>query len=60
MIVLRFYLFYYDLSLIIGHDYVLQCCFNKDRFFIMLTSCILLYPVYMFYQFPNDVQIADR
>jgi hypothetical protein len=37
-----------------------QCYLNKDRFFIMLTSCIRLYPVYMFYQFPNDVQIADR
>jgi hypothetical protein len=60
MIVLRFYLFYYDLSLINGHGYVLQCYLNKDRSFIMLTSCIRLYPVYMFYQFPNDVQIADR
>jgi hypothetical protein len=60
MTVLRFYLFYYDLSLIIGHGYVLQCCLDKDRFFIMLTSCIRLYPVYIFYQSPNDVQIADR
>jgi hypothetical protein len=33
MIVLRFYLFYYDLSLIIGHGYVLQCCLDKDQFF---------------------------
>jgi hypothetical protein len=30
--VLRFYLFYHDLSLIIGHGYVLQRCLNKDRF----------------------------
>jgi hypothetical protein len=60
MIMLRFYLFYYDLSLIVGHGYVLQRCLNKDRFFIMLTSCIRLCPVYMFYQFPNDVRIADR
>jgi hypothetical protein len=36
MIVLRFYLFYYDLSLIIGHGYVLQRCLNKDRF----SSCL--------------------
>jgi predicted transcriptional regulator len=54
------FLFYYDLSLIIGHGYVLQCYLNKDRSFIMLTSCIWLYSIYMFYQFPNDVQIADR
>jgi hypothetical protein len=60
MIVLRFHLFYYDLSLIIGHGYVLQCCLNKDRLFIVLTSCIRLYPVNMFYQLPNDAQIADR
>jgi hypothetical protein len=26
----------------------------------MLMSYIRLYPVYMFYQFPNDVRIADR
>jgi hypothetical protein len=55
---LRLYLFYCDLSLIISHGHVLQCCLNKDR--IMLTSCIRLHPVYMFYQLPNDVQIADR
>jgi hypothetical protein len=33
---LRFYLFYHDLSLIIGHGYVLQRCLNKDRF----SSCL--------------------
>jgi hypothetical protein len=60
MIEFRFYLFYYDLSLIISHGYMQQCCLDKDRFFIMLTSYIRLYPVYMFYQFPNDVQSADR
>jgi hypothetical protein len=32
MIVLHFYLFYYDLSLIFGHGYVLQRCLNEDRF----------------------------
>jgi hypothetical protein len=36
MIMLRFYLFYYDLSLIIGHGYVLQHCLKKDRF----SSCL--------------------
>jgi hypothetical protein len=48
--------------LIIGHAYVLQRCLNKDRWpiFIMLTSYIRLYPVYMFYQLPNCVRIADR
>jgi hypothetical protein len=60
MIMLRFYLFYHDLSLIIGHGYVLQHCLNKDQFFIMLTSYIRQCPVYMLYQFPNDDQIADR
>jgi hypothetical protein len=29
---LRFYLFYCDLSLIIGHGYVLQCYLNKYLF----------------------------
>jgi hypothetical protein len=33
MIMLRFYLFYHDLSMIIGHGYVLQCVLNKDRFY---------------------------
>jgi hypothetical protein len=60
MIELHFCLFYNDLSLIIGQCYVLQCCLDKDRFLTMLTSYIRLYPVYTFYQFPNDVQIADR
>jgi hypothetical protein len=32
MIMLRFYLIYHDLSLIIGHGYMLQCCLNKDQF----------------------------
>jgi hypothetical protein len=49
MIMLRFYLFHHDLSLIIGHGYVLQHCLNKDRFFVMLTSYIRLFLVYMFY-----------
>jgi hypothetical protein len=60
MIMLRFYLFHYDLSLIIDHGYVLQRCLNKDRFFIMLTSYIRLCPIYTLYQFLNDVRIADR
>jgi hypothetical protein len=55
MIMLCFYLFYHDLSLIISRGNVLQRCLNKDRFFIMLTSYIRQCPVYMFYQFPNDV-----
>jgi hypothetical protein len=57
---LRFYLFYHDLSLTIGRGYVLQRCLNKDRFFIMLTSYIQQCPVYMFYQFPNDVLSTDK
>jgi hypothetical protein len=36
MIMLRFYLFHHDLSLVISHGYVLQCCLNKDRF----LSCL--------------------
>jgi hypothetical protein len=60
MIMLRFYLFYHDLSLMIGHDYVMQCCLSKDRFFIMLTSYIRLCSIYMLYHFPNDAQFADR
>jgi hypothetical protein len=36
MIVLRFYLFHHDLSLVISHGYVLQCCLNKGRF----SSCL--------------------
>jgi hypothetical protein len=43
---LPFYLFYHDLSLIIGHGYVLQHCLNKDRFFIMLTLYIQLRPMF--------------
>jgi hypothetical protein len=38
MIVLHFYLFYYELTLTIGHGYVLQCCSNKDQFFIMHSA----------------------
>jgi hypothetical protein len=34
----RLYLFYCNLSLIIGHDHALQCYLNKDRSFIMLMS----------------------
>jgi hypothetical protein len=60
MIMLHFYLFHHDLSLIIGHGYMLQYCLKKDRFFIILTSYIRLCPVYMLYQFPNDVRIAGR
>jgi hypothetical protein len=60
MIMLQFYLFHHDLSLIIGHGYMLQRCLNKDRFFVMLTSYIRLFLVYMLYQFPNDVRIVDR
>jgi hypothetical protein len=48
IIMLRLYLFYCGLSLIIGHGYVLQCCLDNDRSIIMLTSCIRLYLVYMF------------
>jgi hypothetical protein len=33
MIMLRFYLFHHDLSLIIGYGYVTQCCLNKDTIF---------------------------
>jgi hypothetical protein len=60
MIMLCFYLFHHDLPLIIGHGYVMQPCLNKDRFFIMLISYIRLFLIYMLYQFPNDLQIADR
>jgi hypothetical protein len=60
MIMLRFYLFHHDLALIIGHGYMLQCYLNKDQLFIMLTSYIRLFLVYMLYLFPNDVRIADR
>jgi hypothetical protein len=48
-IMLCFYLFYHDLSLIIGHDYVMQCCLNKNQFFIMFTSYIRQYSVYMLF-----------
>jgi hypothetical protein len=60
MIMLRLFIYFIIiLSLIISHGYVLQCCLNKDQFFIILTSYIRLCPVYMFYQFPNDVRITD-
>jgi hypothetical protein len=48
IIMLYLYLSYCNLSLKIGHDHVLQCYLDKDRFFVMLMSCIRLYPVYMF------------
>jgi hypothetical protein len=60
MIMLHFYLFYYDLFLIIGHGHVLQYYLNKDRFFHHAYIMHSAMPCLHVYQFPNDVQIADR
>jgi hypothetical protein len=43
-----FIYFYHDLSLMIDHYHVMQCCLSKDRFFIMLTSYIRLCSVTCF------------
>jgi hypothetical protein len=47
MIMLRFLFILSFLSLIIGYDYALLHCLNKDLFFIMLTSHIQQYSIYM-------------
>jgi hypothetical protein len=53
-------LIYYDLSLKIGHDHVLQCCLDKDRFFhhayVMHSAISFLHVL----ELPNDIKIADR